>query len=156
LVKFGTRYYNPNLGRWTQQDPVPGSLGNPDSLNPYLYAGEDPVNEVDPTGAITGNCGSSFIDVTGGTLPGFADIYFALDSTLGSIVFFSVTITLIGGSLDPFITLVDVKAPFGAFYDEIIPAVATGPGFIVAILSGFAVLANGTTCSIFDVGFATV
>ena len=21
LVKFGTRYYNPNLGRWTQQDP---------------------------------------------------------------------------------------------------------------------------------------
>lgn len=24
LVKFGTRYYNPALGRWTQQDPVKG------------------------------------------------------------------------------------------------------------------------------------
>jgi hypothetical protein len=35
-IKFGTRYYNPQLGRWTQQDPVAGSLGNPDSLNKYL------------------------------------------------------------------------------------------------------------------------
>ncbi len=50
LVKFGTRYYNPQLGRWTQQDPVAGSLGNPDSLNRYLYAKDDPVNMVDPSG----------------------------------------------------------------------------------------------------------
>ncbi len=50
LVKFGTRYYNPPLGRWTQQDPVAGSLGNPDSLNRYLYAKDDPVNMVDPSG----------------------------------------------------------------------------------------------------------
>ena len=50
LVKFGTRYYNPQLGRWTQQDLVAGSLGNPDSLNRYLYAGDDPVNMTDPRG----------------------------------------------------------------------------------------------------------
>ncbi len=50
LVKFGTRYHNPKLGRWTQQDPVGGSLGNPDSLNRYLYAKDDPVNLVDPSG----------------------------------------------------------------------------------------------------------
>ncbi len=50
LVKFGTRYYNPNLGRWTQQDSVGGSLGSPDSLNRYLYAQDDPVNLVDPSG----------------------------------------------------------------------------------------------------------
>src|SRR5258708_19396542 len=29
LVKFGTRYYNPALGRRTQQDPVGGRLGSP-------------------------------------------------------------------------------------------------------------------------------
>jgi RHS repeat-associated protein len=85
LVKFGTRYYNPQLGRWAQQDPKLGNLSEPDTLNRYLYVTDDPVNGVDPGGAITGSCGSSFVDVTSGTLPGFADVYFALDSTFGSI-----------------------------------------------------------------------
>ncbi|MDQ4068311.1 MAG: hypothetical protein M3203_02355, partial [Actinomycetota bacterium] len=43
LIKFGTRYYDPTLGRWTQRDPVPSEL-------PYAYAGDNPVNFVDPTG----------------------------------------------------------------------------------------------------------
>ena len=38
------------MGRWTQQDPVGGNLGSPDSLNRYLYAGDDPTNQVDPSG----------------------------------------------------------------------------------------------------------
>ncbi len=29
-----------------------GSLGNPDSLNRYLYASDDPVNRVDPSGLL--------------------------------------------------------------------------------------------------------
>ena len=40
--KYGTRYYD-RFGRWTQQDPVP-------SANPYVYANDDPVNVVDPSG----------------------------------------------------------------------------------------------------------
>jgi RHS repeat-associated protein len=40
--KFGTRYYD-RFGRWTQKDPVA-------SANPYTYANDDPVNEVDPSG----------------------------------------------------------------------------------------------------------
>lgn len=48
LYKFGTRYDDPETSRWTQQDPVAGSVGKADSLNWYLYAGDDPVNEVGP------------------------------------------------------------------------------------------------------------
>jgi len=50
LYKFGTRYYDPSLGRWTQQDPVKGNLPSPMSLNLYLYVQCDPINSVDPTG----------------------------------------------------------------------------------------------------------
>ncbi|GCE51470.1 RHS repeat-associated protein [Thermosporothrix hazakensis] len=57
LYKFGIRYYDPQLGRWTQQDPVGGSLGNLNSANRYLYVGGNPVNATDPTGAFAaGNC----------------------------------------------------------------------------------------------------
>ncbi len=50
LYKYGTRYYNPGFGRWSQQDPVRGQLNDPTSLNRYLYASDDPVNFTDPSG----------------------------------------------------------------------------------------------------------
>lgn len=50
LVKFGTRYYDPKSGRWTQQDPVTGSILSSGSLNRYSYVACDPVNSTDPTG----------------------------------------------------------------------------------------------------------
>ena len=50
LYKFGIRYYDAATGRWTQRDPVGGSLTEMVKVNPYVYAGDDPVNEVDPSG----------------------------------------------------------------------------------------------------------
>ena len=50
LYKFGIRYYDPTTGRWTQRDPVGGSLQETTKANPYVYAANDPVNEVDPSG----------------------------------------------------------------------------------------------------------
>jgi RHS repeat-associated protein len=50
LYKFGIRYYDATVGRWPQRDPVGGSLQETVKGNPYLYAGDDPVNMVDPTG----------------------------------------------------------------------------------------------------------
>ena len=47
LIKFGTRYYDPNLGRWTQQDAVGGSMSNPATMNRYAYVGDDPMNLTD-------------------------------------------------------------------------------------------------------------
>jgi uncharacterized protein RhaS with RHS repeats len=50
LYKFGIRYYDAATGRWTQRDPVGGSLLETVKANPYVYAGDDPVNLVDPSG----------------------------------------------------------------------------------------------------------
>jgi RHS repeat-associated protein len=41
FYKIGQRYYDPSTARWTQPDG--GGAG-------YLYAGDDPVSAVDPTG----------------------------------------------------------------------------------------------------------
>ncbi len=53
LYKFGTRYYDPQVGRWTQKDPVGGSVGKIGSGNPYVYAGDVPNMQVDPSGRAT-------------------------------------------------------------------------------------------------------
>ena len=57
MYKFGIRYYDAATGRWTQRDPVGGSLAETVKVNPYVYANDDPVNMVDPSGAfcIPGN-----------------------------------------------------------------------------------------------------
>lgn len=43
-VKLGTRYYQPAAGRFTQQDPAG------QGPNFYAYAGDNPVDQTDPTG----------------------------------------------------------------------------------------------------------
>ena len=49
LVKFGQRWYNPGTGTWTQQDTLDSPLSALNA-NRYAYAGNDPVNNIDPTG----------------------------------------------------------------------------------------------------------
>jgi RHS repeat-associated protein len=67
LYKFGARYYDPTLGRWSQQDPVRGQLTDPNSLNRYLYVGDDPVSLTDPSGMLPPSCVQA-ITVYGGQL----------------------------------------------------------------------------------------
>ncbi len=55
LLYYGARYYNPNRGRFTQPDPAimnPSKemLANPQLLNPYSYAANNPLKYTDPTG----------------------------------------------------------------------------------------------------------
>jgi RHS repeat-associated protein len=47
LVRFGTRDYDAEAGRWTTRDPILFAGG---STNLYVYAGNDPVNRSDITG----------------------------------------------------------------------------------------------------------
>lgn len=46
----GARFHSPSLGRFMSLDPRGGRLGNPQSLNRYAYAGNNPVNFKDPSG----------------------------------------------------------------------------------------------------------
>jgi RHS repeat-associated protein len=50
LIKFGDRYYDPTLGRWTQPDPIAGTLQSPKTIDRYTYVGDDPNNNSDLTG----------------------------------------------------------------------------------------------------------
>ena len=52
LYYYRARYYDPQIGRFLQQDPDPGDLGTPISaINRYVYAASSPINITDPTGA---------------------------------------------------------------------------------------------------------
>jgi hypothetical protein len=46
-VRFGARDYDPEVGRWLSKDPI---LLRGGQTNLYVYAGNDPVNNVDPSG----------------------------------------------------------------------------------------------------------
>jgi RHS repeat-associated protein len=48
-VKFGARWYDPTLGRWTQHDTLDAPL-DPKNANRYAFAANDPINNSDPTG----------------------------------------------------------------------------------------------------------
>ena len=52
LIRFGARDYDPEIGRWTTRDPIRFRGGQ---TNLYVYANNDPVNLIDPTG--TGESG---------------------------------------------------------------------------------------------------
>ena len=78
LTKFGIRYYDATTGRWTQRTPVGGSLQETLKANPYVYAGNDPVNTVDPGGKIPQNMALYVLGVFGiafSFLAGLAQYY---------------------------------------------------------------------------------
>ncbi len=50
LVYMRARYYDPLLGRFLSPDPIVPDLENPQSLNRYAYALNNPISNVDPTG----------------------------------------------------------------------------------------------------------
>ncbi len=50
LYYLRARYMNPSTGVFTSSDTYEGSLSDPISLHKYLYANDDPVMNIDPSG----------------------------------------------------------------------------------------------------------
>ena len=66
LPPSATRDYNPGSFRWTTPDHLGGDVTNPQSLNRYAYALNNPVSNNDPSGLITHNPDDgTTVDVSG-------------------------------------------------------------------------------------------
>ncbi|MFC1699881.1 toxin TcdB middle/N-terminal domain-containing protein [Candidatus Omnitrophota bacterium] len=50
LYYYGARYYDPEIGRFTQPDTIVQAPYDPQSFNRYAYCRNNPINYVDPTG----------------------------------------------------------------------------------------------------------
>jgi RHS repeat-associated protein len=50
LYYLNARYYDPEIGAFTQADTYWGSIGDPATLNLYSYCGYNPVMSSDPSG----------------------------------------------------------------------------------------------------------
>jgi RHS repeat-associated protein len=50
MYNLRARYYNPSNGRFNQRDTYDGINDDPQSLHKYLYAADNPVSIVDPSG----------------------------------------------------------------------------------------------------------
>ncbi len=61
LIFYRARYYHPGLGRFVSRDPI----GMQGGINPYAYAGGNPVLFNDPSGLLVSNGANSFVDYAG-------------------------------------------------------------------------------------------
>jgi uncharacterized protein RhaS with RHS repeats len=75
------RYYNPELGRYMEPDPTGLEAG----LNPYAYAGNNPVNNTDETGLYWTGSGTYIPDFNANDFRGSNNITFGGVDTGGRL-----------------------------------------------------------------------
>ena len=83
LLYMRTRYYNPEVKRFINQDTVLGSITNSQSLNRYAYVQGNPISLVDPFGMSPENgknaIGHTLLDFMG-LIPGIGFVFDAANS----------------------------------------------------------------------------
>ena len=78
-----TRYYNPEVKRFINQDTVLGSITNSQSLNRYAYVQGNPISLIDPFGMSPSDgknaVGHTLLDFMG-LIPGIGFVFDAANS----------------------------------------------------------------------------
>jgi RHS repeat-associated protein len=95
--EFALRTYDPQIGRWTTPDPYD------EFPSPYTGMGNDPANNVDPSGGNIFSAIWSFLGSTGGTVsqmgcPGATAAVNATASTATTAIRIATVSLAIGGS----------------------------------------------------------
>ena len=118
---YGARYYDAYLNRWTQPDSIVPNPYNPQELNRYSYARNNPVRYTDPTGhcPVCLRGVSALGGAIGGAIYGYGSQvannlnqgmgWNALTSNIdpGQIVAYTAAGTIIGGTLGTGIAAAD-------------------------------------------------
>jgi len=97
LYYYNARYYDPQLGRFTQPDTTIPDLSNPQSYNRYSYCVNDPLRYTDPDGRAPSdwaNAWSSAIN-RGATYVSAGPSHWIYNGTVGSLN------SLVGGLAEP-------------------------------------------------------
>ena len=71
LTYMQARYYDPVIGRFLSHDPVGFAQGGPGQFNRYVYAENNPINNIDPTGqdTVCNDDRSECVTTPDGTMP---------------------------------------------------------------------------------------
>jgi RHS repeat-associated protein len=97
LYYYNARYYDPQLGRFTQPDTTIPDLSNPQSYNRYSYCVNDPLRYTDPDGRAPSdwaNAWSSAIN-RGATYVSAGPSHWIYNGTVGTLN------SLVGGLAEP-------------------------------------------------------
>jgi RHS repeat-associated protein len=140
LYKIGARWYDPKLGRWTQPDLIE-QVKEPVEANRYQYAGQDPVNNTDPSGLTHGQCHTDAGAACGpGTYaPEDIPVYFGTGEgeSWGLTVLKSDTFQTVGGLVAGCGSAAFASAKYGV-YVGISGAAAAGAGCAASVGSSLA------------------
>ncbi len=92
------RWYQPELGRFASMDVVDGVKKQPVTQNKYVYAGNNPVANSDPSGALSGNIldFAAASEVSSTLQSSFSVSYIGLTASLGGRVALYVAASAIG------------------------------------------------------------